>query len=167
MPPTTFLIVITLAAAVTGLLAWRVKPPAFRSFSWRTLGLAAALFWGLLAVLLYQVYWVDYYSFFALPYGRFLAPLAGVIYFLVCLLMRWLALRLPGNPTINFLLFGGLESIPEHALGIVRFKILEIPMLAGFSAGEIYLFAFFEYIIYWGIVLTLGAGLRHFMRSTS
>lgn len=163
MPPTAW-IAIPLAAVIIGLLVWRVKPADFRAISWKALGLAAALFWGLMAVVLYLVYREHYYQYFALPYGRWLAPLAGVFYFLVCLLLRWSAMRIPGNPTLNFLLLGGLESFPEHFLGITRMKILEIPMLADFSAQAIYLFAFFEYIVYWGIVLALGAWFMRWTR---
>ena len=36
-----------------------------------------------------------------------------------------LALRLPGNPIVNFVLLGGLESIPEHLRGLYMFRILE------------------------------------------
>jgi hypothetical protein len=126
----------------------------------QSFALASGLFWGIFAVVLYQVYWDSYYHYFALPNGRWLAPLAGLFYALVVLGLRWLALRIPGNPVLNFCLLGAVESIPEHAIGIYRFHILEIPILSGISAGEIYVFAVFEYAIYWGIVLALAVWIN-------
>ena len=149
-------IAIALALAVTGLLGWRFKPSYFRALPWQSFGIAAALFWGLLAALLLSYAWGFYYSLFAPSWYRFAAPLASVlIYSLVALLLRWAALRIPGNPVIWFCLLGGLQSIPEHALAIYRFGILDIPFLRGTTAAAIFLFAYFEYVVYWGLALSL------------
>jgi hypothetical protein len=78
-----------------------------------------------------------------------------VVYPLAALLFRWIALRLPGNPVLWFCLLGGLESIAEHAVAIYRLNILRIPILRGSTAAAIFLFAFFEYVVYWGAALWL------------
>jgi hypothetical protein len=152
---TSILFAILLAVVVLALAGWRVQAERFRALPWLDVGIASALFWGLLATGLRWYFWETYYSYFTPAWSRWLAPLAAVFYFFVGLLLRWIALHLPGNPAITFLLLGGLESIPEHALGIYRFHILEIPLLAGSTALSIFLFAFFEYIVYWSIVLGL------------
>jgi hypothetical protein len=152
---TSILFAILLAAALIALVGWRAKAERFRALSWAAVGLASALFWGLLAIGLRLYFWETYYSYFTPAWSRWLAPLAAVLYFFIGLLLRWIALHLPGNPAITFLLLGGLESIPEHALGIYRFHILDIPLLEGSPPLSIFLFAFFEYIVYWSIVLGL------------
>ena len=158
----SILVVVVFAIALMSLLLWRIKPSRFRALRWQSFSLASGIFWGVFAVVLYQVYWDSYYRYFALPYGRWLSPLAGLFYVLVGLGLRWLAVRIPGNPILNFCLLGALESIPEHMIGIYRFHILEIPILRDVSAGEIFVFAVFEYAIYWGIVLALAILIERF-----
>lgn len=153
------------ALIIVGLLVWRLKPAAFRSISWQTIGVASALFWGLLAFLLISNAWGVYYSLFTPSWYRFAAPLGAVIiYALVGITFRWAALQLPGNPVIWFCLLGGLESIPEHTIAIYRFDILQIPILQGSSATSIFIFAFFEYAIYWGLALALAVGIDRLLR---
>jgi hypothetical protein len=141
-------------------MMWRVKSATFRSLRWQSIGIASALFWGLLAAVLLSFAWDFYYTLFVPSWYRLAAPLGAILlYPLLGLAMRWAALKLPGNPVITFCLLGGLESIPEHAIGIYRFDILQIPILQGSTASAIYLFAFFEYVIFWGITLLLAIGL--------
>lgn len=148
------------ALVIVGLLIWRLKPSGFRSLPWQTIGIASALFWGLLAALLISYAWSFYYSLFAPAWYRFAAPLGAiVIYAALGITFKWAALHLPGNPVIWFCLLGGLESIPEHAIAIYRYDILKIPLLQNSSAAAIFIFAFFEYIVYWGMALALAVGL--------
>jgi hypothetical protein len=154
-------IAIALALLTLALLAWRLKPSAFRSLPSTSIAVASALFWGVFAAILYSVFWDSYYSIFATPANRLFAPIAAAgLYSLIALLLRWLALRLPGNPVLTFPLLGGLESIPEHAIAINRFGILQIPILRGSTPISIFIFAFFEYVVYWGLVLLLAGLLR-------
>ena len=83
------------ALVIVGLLAWRLKPVAFRVLSWQAVGIASALFWGLLAALLISYTWGFYYSFFAPAWYRFAAPLGAlIIYATLGLTLRWAAIRL-------------------------------------------------------------------------
>jgi hypothetical protein len=146
-------------------LALRLKPKAFRSLPWWSFASASASFWAVLAAVLYLAFWKPYYSYFAPPINRIVAPIvAAAIYSLVALLFRWLANRLPGNPAITFALLGGLESIPEHAIGIYRLGILQIPILRGSTPESIFIFAFFEYVIYWGLVLMLATLIHRLLK---
>ena len=149
------------AVLALALVAWRVRSGRFRQISWRYFSLAAALFWGSLATILVLSVWERYYSHFAPPYYRIAAPLASlVVYPLWVLLLRWLALRLPGLPAVSFCLLGGLQALFEHAIGIYRLNLLDVPMLQGSSPLAIFLFAFFEYIVYWAIVLLLADTIK-------
>jgi hypothetical protein len=60
-------------------------------------------------------------------------------------------------------LLGALESVPEHLLAIYRMHILDIPMFKDVNASLIFVFAFFEYAIYWGAVLSLAALLDRWL----
>jgi hypothetical protein len=140
--------------------------PGFRTLSWHSIGIGAALFWSILAVILISATWQAYYSHFVPRWYFFVTPVGVVfLYSLIGIFLRWAALRIPGSPVIWFCALGGLEAIPEHAVGIYRFNILEIPLLEGSSAFSIFLFAFFEYVLYWGIVLVLSIGVERVIRA--
>lgn len=159
-------IAILAALILVGFLAWQVKPLTFRSLRWQSIGIASALFWSLLAVLLLTWAWDFYYELFVPSWYRLAAPLGAILlYSFLGLGMRWAALKLPGNPVVTFCLLGGLASIPEHAVGIYRFDILQIPILQGSTPGAIFLFAFFEYIVFWGITLSLAIGVDRLFRN--
>jgi hypothetical protein len=158
-------IFIVLALIILGVLVWRFKPTQFRLLSWQAIGIGSALFWSLFAGLILWYAWDLYYRYYAPSWDRIVAPLgAMVLYFLLGLLFRWAALRLPGNPTLTFCLLGGLESIPEHAIAIFRFHILEIPFLQGTSAAAIFIFAFFEYNVFWSLALCLSIAVDRLLQ---
>lgn len=76
----------------------------------------------------------------------------AVLYGAIGLALWWLALRLQGNPVLNFCLLGGLEAIPEHLWVIFGLRILErVPMLQGVSPTSVLVFAIPEYVLYWGL----------------
>lgn len=154
---------VAAATAVTfvGLLAWRVSPAAFAALRWQAVAAGSALFWAGLAALLIAFTWSSYYSHFVPAWYRYAAPIGALaLYAVLGLGLRWLALRLPGNPVLLFCLLGGLEALPEHAVGIYRFHILTIPILQGSTAVAIFVFAYFEYIVYWALALALAVLLN-------
>jgi hypothetical protein len=145
-----------LASIMLGLLVWRFKPVRFRLLSRQAVGIGSGLFWSILAGTLVWFAWDYYYRYYAPSWYRFIIPLGALVfYFVLGLLIRGAALRLPGNPTLTFCLLGGLESIPEHTVAIYRFHILEIPLLQGTGAAAIFIFAFFEYTLFWSLALCL------------
>jgi hypothetical protein len=147
---------IVLAFILPALLVWRFKRRQFQQLGWKVVGIGSALFWGVFATLLFWYAWDFYYRYYAPAWSRFAAPLSAMLfYFLLALLFRQIALHLPGNPTLTFCLLGGLEALPEHAVAIYRFHILDIPVLQGMTAVEIFVFAFFEYVVYWSLALCL------------
>ncbi len=121
---------------------------------------AAALFWGIFATILRWSFWESYYRYFAPDWTLWAAPLAALFYAAVALVLAWLAARLPGNPGLNFCLLGGLESVPEHLWGIYGAGILRVPILQGINPSLLLVFAFFEYVLYWSVVLVIAHWLR-------
>ena len=149
-----------IALGVCALLLRYIPPPRFRQFKW-TLAGAAAIFWSILASILLWGFWESYYRYFFSDWQRWIAPFAGIEYAIVALGLKWLAQRLPGNPVLNFCLLGGLESVPEHLYGVYVLRILDLaPILQGISVPFIFCFAFFEYILYWSLVLVIAEILR-------
>lgn len=140
------------------ILARRIQRDRFRQLHWAIV-LAAAVFWVSFGLLLFALAWESYYAkFLPGPAGRSLARslLELLIYPPLGLFLWWLALRLPGNPTVNFCLLGGLQSVPEHLWGIYRLGMLEqVPFLQEASPASVLAFAMPEYVLYWGSVLSL------------
>ncbi len=159
---------VVLAGLSLAILVWRVKPVAFRALSSKQLAVASALFWGLLATVLVFTFWESYYSQFISSGQRWLILLGAIsVYPLWSLFLKWLALRLPGNPVAAFCLLGGLQSFPEHAIAIYRSEILDLPILQGSTPLSIFIFAYFEYLVFWSLVLALALVLQRVFKLRS
>lgn len=148
-------VAIVLALLILGTLVRFGSMASMRRMG-MSLAIGAALFWGTFAIGMLWGFWDSYYQYFYDDRARKWAWTAALLYAAVGLALWWLATHLPGNKILNFLLLGGVESVPEHILGIYVFRILDrVPDLQGISREFIFIFAFFEYIVYWGIVLAL------------
>jgi hypothetical protein len=149
------------ALLVVAFVVWRIRAAGFRQIQRLHFALAAILFWGSLATILILSVWDSYYAHFAPPAYKILAPVASIlVYPLWSLALRWLAIRLPGSPAASFCLLGGLQGVIEHWVAIYRLNILKAPMLQDSPPAAVLVFAFFEYIVYWGIVLILADFVR-------
>ena len=149
-----------LVLSVPLLLLYREE--AFRR-SIRSISIASAIFWGVLATVAIFAAWKLYYQYLYPAWMRWLAPADALLYGLFGLGMWWLAaqlaMRLPGSSLLWFLLLGGIEGILEHIFGIYSLHILEkVPWLQGVSPFPVIIFSFFEYIVYWGVVTWLSYG---------
>jgi hypothetical protein len=144
-------------------LARRIQPDRFRRLHWAIV-LAAAVFWVSYGLLLFALAWESYYAkFLPDPTNRSLVRslLELLIYPPLGLLLWWLALRLPGNPMVNFCLLGGLQSVPEHLWGIYGLGMLDqVPFLQQASPASVLAFAVPEYVLYWGSVLALAMWIQ-------
>ena len=126
------------------------------------IGLASALFWGVLVVVFLFRGWDMYYGFFYPTWFRWLAPLDIPLYSAIGLGIWWLASRLPGASILWFAFIAGVEGIMEHILGIYGFRILDkVPWLKDVKAVPALVFSFFEYVFYWTLVMWLAVGFLH------
>ena len=97
-----------------------------------SIGLSSAIFWGILATLAFLGFWEIYYQYIYPDWMQWLGPLDVLLYAAFGIGFWWLATRLPGPMVLWFLLFGGLESIGEHLVGIYLLGILDkVPMFQG------------------------------------
>jgi len=139
-------------------LARRAQRPYFRQLHW-PVALAAGVFWVSYGLMLFAMTWESFYAkFLPGPDNRSLARsmLELLPYPIVGLVLWWLAVRLPGNPAVNFCLLGGVQSVPEHLWGIYRLGMLdEVSFLQQASAASVLAFAVPEYILYWGSILSI------------
>ncbi len=139
-------------------LARRIQRPRFRQLHW-PVALAAGVFWVSYGLMLFALTWESFYAKFLLdPANRSLARsmLELLPYSIIGLVLWWLAVRLPGNPAVNFCLLGGVQSVPEHLWGIYRLGMLDkVSFLQQASAASVLAFAVPEYILYWGSILSI------------
>jgi hypothetical protein len=78
-----------------------------------------------------------------------------MLFALVVFLFWWLSLRLPGWPTLNFCLLGGLWGMVTHLWGVSRGLIDYPPMLQGVSVLAVAVMPIFEFVFYWCIILRI------------
>jgi hypothetical protein len=144
------------------LLIWRIKPSRFRELKW-TLVVTAAAFWSIFGIVLVSAFWDTYYQYFFPTWFHSGGVLifVPILYGLFALAFYWLALRIPGNPILNFCFLAGLESVLEHLWGIYGLKILEIPLLQEASPASMLTFSFPEYIFYWCIVISIAVLIQN------
>ena len=139
-------------------LARRAQRPHFRQLHW-PVALAAGVFWVSYGLMLFAMTWESFYAkFLPDPDNHSLARsmLELLPYPIIGLVLWWLAVRLPGNPAVNFCLLGGVQSVPEHLWGIYRLGMLdEVSFLQQASAASVLAFAVPEYILYWGSILSI------------
>ena len=101
--------------------------------------------------------WETCYQYIFPLWARWIMPpVMAVLDGVLALLFWWLALHLPGNPVVNLVLLGGLESLPGH-LRAIQLGILETPLLREVSAASALTFGFFEFVFYWSVILAISA----------
>ncbi len=149
------LIFALIDAIFVPLLAWKIQREWFHQLKW-ILVLITAIFWGTLWTFVISSFWETVYSYVFPAEIYWLIPLAMSLFFAaLALLFRWLVLRLPGHVVINFCLMGGLTGIITHLWAISRGILDKPPMLQGAAPVAAVVIAFFEYIFYWCIVLSI------------
>lgn len=142
------------------LLTWRIRRLRFRQLS-VTLIVVSSIFWSLLYTIAAWAFWDSCYSYIFSNWVRWLVPIYGVLLGGVALLFWWLALRLPGNPVVNFCILGGLHSLPGHLFGgYGRGLLQKCPILHNVSPASALVFGIFEFVFYWSVVISIAAMLR-------
>lgn len=102
------------------------------------------------------IFWDSVYSYVFPPWARWLIPPSyGVLFAFVGLLFWWIATRVRKISVITFCLLGGLWGVITHILAIQRGILDKPPMLIGSSPIAALTIAFFEFIFYWCICLSV------------
>ncbi len=125
---------------------------------------ASGIFWGVLSVFAFRAFWELYYQHFYPGWVRPLAPLNIFLYAAFGFVLWFLANSFNTLPVLVFILLGGIEGLLEHVIGVYGLRILEkVPVFNALNPGPVFIFSFFEYIVYWSIVAWLAVALTKFI----
>jgi hypothetical protein len=141
------------------LLAWRVSEEAFHRMKW-SLVIAAALVW--LGIWSWAIgnFWESVYSYVFPVRARIWVPWIAFGAASVVALGLWaLATRIPGNPIITFCLIGGVLGCLTHIRAVYLGIVTKPPLLQGASPLAAVVMAFFEFMFYWCLILTLATSM--------
>jgi hypothetical protein len=132
-----------------------IKPPRFFQIQWEIVLATAIFFSGLWAFVL-NWGWGWFYSYIFPPWITTLAPMFGLAYAVIGFAIYRLAKYLPGNPVINYSALGGIEGLITHLWVIFGIGVItKVPMLQGVNPASILVFAIFEKVFYWNIILLM------------
>ncbi len=149
------------------LIARRIQSIVFRQLLLPVL-IVTVIFWSVLWTGVLRLAWNWFYGYIFPAWAPSFAPFFGPLYGAVGLLMWWLARRLPGNPPLNFGLLGGVEGLLSHTWAIYGLGLLDnVPVMQGASPIAVLVFALFEKILYWTIILGAAALLHWLWRQAS
>jgi hypothetical protein len=96
----------------------------------------------------YSFVFPDWVRWFVIFFGLLMGGLAYIFW--------WLALKIPGNAVLIFVILAGLHSLPGHLNGIYRMGLMEkCPILTDVSIPSALVFGVFEFIFYWSVVMAL------------
>lgn len=142
-------------------LAHFVTAERFREIR-RLLPATSAVFWFLIwLVVAATVFWEPVYSYVFPAWARWLLPPAQALLFAaLAALSVWAALRLPGRPVVTFCLLGGLWGSVSHVWAVYRGIMSKPPMLQGASPVAAVIFAFFEFTLYFCVIVVITLAVR-------
>jgi len=142
------------------LLVWRIKPELFRQVKWILVVVAGIIWLGIWGWAIGN-FWETVYVHVFPAWGRYVLPPAfGLLMALAALGLWTLALRLRLHPVLGYVLSGGLLGVCTHIWAVYRGIVEKPPMLQGASPVAAVVVAFFEYMLYWCVILGLSALLR-------
>jgi len=146
-----------LDAVLLPLLAWRIKPAAFRQLK-TALPLITALYWCLLWFWVLINFWEPVYSYLFPAWSRWLLPffqalLTAAVAAGACRASRWFRI----HPLVSYVLMGGLWGVVSHLWAVVVGVVDKPPMLQGASPAAAVTIAFFEFMFYWCVILAITA----------
>jgi hypothetical protein len=142
------------------ILVWRARRVPFAELK-RPLLSTTAVFWLGLWLWAVSTFWESVYGYVFPAWIRWWLPvLQAGLACLVAWALWWLACRAPGRPVLTFLLGGGVWGIVGHVIGILRGLVDKPPMLRGARPEAALTIAFFEFIFYWCVILTVALVLH-------
>ncbi len=142
---------------IVPLLAWRIHPGFFRRLKWIQ-AIVAWVVWTGIWQWAIGGYWESVY-FYAFPaWSRaWIPPGFGLFNLAIGLGLRALAARIRNHPVIGYCLLSGVWGSLTHIWAVLRGVVEKPPMLQGASPVAAVTIAFFEYMLYWSLILGLSA----------
>ena len=151
------LVFALLDAIYIPLLTWRVGEETFRRLKWNLIVAAAVVWFGIWSWAIGN-FWETVYVYVFPTWAQTQVPWiaffsAGAVAFLF-----WtLAFRTKAKAVLVYCLLSGLLGSLTHFWAVTRGIVTKPPMLQGASPLGAVTIAFFEYIFYWCVILTLAA----------
>ena len=134
-------------------LARFIEPELFLLLKWKVTIVAAA-FWFVIWLVMVIFFWEPVYHYvFSSVLRWFIPPLMAAFFALAGLFIWWAASHFTGHPVLSFCLLGGLSGIITHIWAIARGILEKPPMLQGVSPLAASIMPFFEFVLYWCIIL--------------
>lgn len=142
------------------ILVWRIKLEQFQKIKWISFIVAGIIWFGIWQWAIGN-FWESVYIHVFPAWGRPWIPAAFGLFNATIGLCLWaLALRTRLNPTLSYCFLGGLWGILTHIWAVYRGVVEKPPMLQGASPVAAVIIAFFEYMFYWCVILSLSALLH-------
>jgi len=146
-------------AVCVPLLVWRVRVESFRRLKWPLAISAALVWWGIWSWAIGN-YWETFYRYVFPAWLHTWIPWTALVIAGTVSAGLWaLSLRLKWNPVLVFLLMGGSLGCITHAWAVYLGIVARPPMLQGASPLAVVTIAFFEFMVYWCVILTLAKTL--------
>ena len=144
------------------IVAWRTKPATFRHVKWLLVIMTAIFFcslwaWGL------TNFWDSVYSYVFPSWAHWIIPpIFGLLYAGISLLFWWFSVHIRGNPVVSFCLFGGFWGMITHLFAVSIGIVSKPPVLQGAAPVSAVVFAIFEFMFYWCVILSVTTLLNYF-----
>ncbi len=137
----------------------------FRRLPWAVL-ITTFIFWAALWTSVLWLAWDWFYGFIFPTWLRAAAPLLGLVYAPIGLLMWGIAAR-TRMPVVTFCLLGGVEGILSHTWAIFGLDLIhKIPLMGNSTPLSVLFFAFFEKVLYWSFILWAGSIISEKLRKS-
>ena len=159
------LIGLVVDTAFVILMMRRVTAENFQRLKW-PLVVSAGIFWAAIWLFLGAIlYWDSVYGYVFPSWARwYIPPCYGLLFAFLGYALWWLALHFPGRPVLNYFLLGGAVGTITHIWAVYRGILEKPPMLQGVSPLSATVFPFFEFVFYWGVILTVASTIHNLRR---
>lgn len=142
-------------AVYISLLVWRVSGDVFHRLKWNLVVAAAVIWFGIWSWAIGN-FWETVYTYVFPAWAQTWVPW---IAFIAAGLFAWilwtLAIQTKAKAVPVYCLLSGILGSLTHLWAVTRGIVTKPPMLQGASPLSAMTIAFFEYIFYWCVILTL------------
>ena len=153
-------------AVYIALLVWRVKLEIFRRLKWMLVIAAAFVWFGIWSWAIGN-FWETVYSYVFPAWAQTWTPWIAFIAAGIAALIFWILAGRAGAKAVPvYCLLSGVLGSLTHAWAVTRGIVTKPPMLQGASPLGAVTIAFFEYIFYWCVILTLAVFMNWVWRKS-